>query len=79
MEKERVFSIEDGIIVQQEQLRMYKCILNEDTYVWLVEECEKDNDTLVDGIDDGYSVLRGTDIQNLLFNYGSRKLHGYGG
>ena len=72
------FSIADGIIVQQEQLRMYKCILNEDTYVWLEEECRKDNDTLIEGVDNGYSVLRGTDIQNLLFNHGSQILNGYG-
>ena len=72
------FSIADGIIVQQEQLRMYKLILNEDTYVWLVNQCKEANDTLVDGIDNGYSVLRGTDIQNLLFNYGSKVLNGYG-
>ena len=72
------FSIADGIIVQQEQLRMYKLILNEDTYAWLVNQCKEANDTLVDGIDNGYSVLRGTDIQNLLFNYGSKVLNGYG-
>ena len=75
---EKVFSIADGIAVQQEQLKLYKLILNEDTYAWLEEECRKANDRLVEGIDNGYSVLRGTDVQNLLFNYGSQKLHGYG-
>lgn len=75
----REFSIAYGIAVQQEQLELYKLILNEDTYAWLEEECRKDNNRLVEGVDNGYSVLRGTDIQNLLFNYGSRKLHGYGG
>lgn len=78
MSKEE-FSIADGMIIQQEQLRMYKLILNTESYDWLVNQCKEANDTLVDGIDNGYSVLRGTDIQNLLFNYGSRKLHGYGG
>ena len=72
------FSIADGIIVQQEQLRMYKLILNTESYDWLVNQCKEANDTLVDGIDNGYSVLRGTDIQNLLFNYGSKVLNGYG-
>lgn len=72
------FSIADGIIVQQEQLRMYKLILNTESYDWLVNQCKEANDTLVDGIDNGYSVLRGTDIQNLLFNYGSQILNGYG-
>lgn len=75
---EKVFSIADGIAVQQEQMELYKLILNEDTYAWLEEECRKANDRLVEGIDNGYSVLRGTDVQNLLFNYGSQKLHGYG-
>lgn len=72
------FSIADGIAVQQEQMKLYKLILNQETYDWLEEECRKDNDRLVEGIDNGYSVLRGTDVQNLLFNYGSRLLHGYG-
>lgn len=75
---EKEFSIADGIAVQQEQMELYKLILNEDTYAWLEEECRKANDRLVEGIDNGYSVLRGTDVQNLLFNYGSQKLHGYG-
>ena len=73
---EKVFSIADGIAVQQEQMKLYKLILNQETYDWLEEECRKDNDRLIEGVDNGYSVLRGTDIQNLLFNYGNRKLHG---
>ena len=72
------FSIADGIAVQQEQMKLYKLILNQETYDWLEEECRKANDRLVEGIDNGHSVLRGTDVQNLLFNYGSQKLHGYG-
>jgi len=71
------FSIADGIAVQQEQLRMYKVILNESTYTWLVGQCERENNGLVEGIDDGYCVLRGTDIQNMLFNHGSKKLSEY--
>ena len=76
---EKVFSIADGIAIQQEQLRMYKCVLNEESYNWLEDFLKWDNNRLIEGSDNGYSVMRGTDIQNALFNYGSRKLHGYGG
>lgn len=72
------FSIADGIAVQQEQLELYKLILNEDTYAWLDKFVSEANDLLVEGVDNGYSVLRGTDIQNILFNYGSQIFHGYG-
>lgn len=75
----REFSIAYGIAVQQEQLKLYKLILNEDTYAWLDKFVKEDNNRLVEGVDNGYSVMRGTDIQNALFNYGSRLLHGYGG
>jgi hypothetical protein len=71
------FSIADGIAVQQEQMKLYKLILNEDTYNWLEKFVLEDNNRLVEGVDNGYSVIRGTDIQNMLFNYGRKLLYSY--
>lgn len=57
-------------------MKLYKLILNEDTYAWLDKFVTNENNGLVEGVDNGYCVIRGTDIQNELFNYGNRKLHG---
>lgn len=58
-------TIEEGIQIQQRQVEELAIILNDFALTELKAECEKRNQL---PMKDGFSVFRGTDIHNFIFN-----------
>jgi hypothetical protein len=75
MEKEREFSVEQGIDIQQGQLKRWKVVLNEDAYKYLCEVCDERNAM---PMRNGFDVIRGQELDTIVYNYGSAIVNGYG-
>jgi len=73
MEKERVFSVEDGVAVQQEHLKRWKVVLNDKAFIHLCGVCNEKNAI---PMRDGYDVLRGQELDSIVYNYGSAVING---
>ena len=64
LQKELNFTKEQGIAIQQKQLKKLKCVLMLSPYEHLEKIVTQDNDKAVDGFD----VCRGVEVFNILTN-----------
>ena len=67
------FSVEDGVVVQHEQLKMWKAVLNTKAFIHLCEICNKDN---AKPKRDGYDVLRGVMLDEKVTHYAMELVYG---
>lgn len=64
-----VFPFENGLKVQEDDLKFWKTVLNDRAYQLLKQECEKQNKIASSRLGaDGYSVFRGNDISTFIQN-----------
>lgn len=63
----KIFTVEQGIEIQTDQLNMWKTVLKEEVYLKLVSLAIKDNDKA----SSGYDVLRGSDLSSIVANISS--------
>jgi len=68
----KAFTVRDGLDIQTEQLSRWKELLNEKSYLLLLEEIAKQNKL---EMRDGYAVFRGSDIDTFVHNLYSRIIY----
>lgn len=60
----RVFTVKDGLEIQDGQLKEWKCVLKEEAYQMLESLVKKHNDIAKSG----YDICRGTNIYEIIAN-----------
>lgn len=62
----QLFKIKDGLRTQKEQLAEWKQVLNDKAFKTLTLAAKESNGKLLQGVNDGYDVLRGTSLDAVI-------------